>query len=98
MRDALTLTMVADAFKISKDWFYRHRRRLEREHGFPLPMPGFKEPRWDPRALELWQDEQLRKAGLLPPMGADPAQPPLPGVDWADVLDRRAEAVAAAAE
>lgn len=36
------------------DWFYRNRRRLEAEHGFPKPLPGLGELWYDPEAIEAW--------------------------------------------
>lgn len=101
MRDALTLDQVAARFQVSKDWWFRHWRNLRKEHGFPSPMPGFKTLRWDPRAIELWQDDQLRAAGILPPApAAAPAEPEggvLGDANWPEILDRRAAAIAAAA-
>lgn len=36
----LTPPEVAARLRRSTGWFYRHRRRLQREHGFPPPAPG----------------------------------------------------------
>lgn len=94
MRDLLTYPEVAAALKVTREWFYRNHRRLVRQHGFPAPMPGMGN-RWDPRAIELWQDGDLARQKLLPAAPAPPAAPPEEDGDaWAGILDRRAEALA----
>ena len=45
-------------------WFYRHRKRLEIDHGFPREVSGCSR-RWDPRGIDLWLDQQI-PAGLQP--------------------------------
>lgn len=56
MRTALTAYQVAAALQISARSFAARRKRLEEEHGFPRPLPGLGLPRWDPAALEDWQN------------------------------------------
>jgi hypothetical protein len=62
MRQALTAAEVALHLRRSLPWFHRHRPALE-ARGFPPPMDGCG-LRWDPRAIERWQDS------LLPPAPA----------------------------
>lgn len=47
-------------FNRSRDWFYRHRRILEDERGFPKRG----ETGWDPVAIARWQ---ARRRGAAPP-------------------------------
>jgi hypothetical protein len=72
VRALLTLDELAAALKVKREFLHKEWRRLHREHGFPMPMPGL-ERRWDPRAIELWQDNDLRRQGLLPALAADAA-------------------------
>lgn len=53
---SMTLNEVAEkVFRTAPDWFYRNRRRLEDEHGFPRPLPGRGKPMlYDPLAIEAW--------------------------------------------
>jgi hypothetical protein len=60
-RDLLNIAQVAKIIRHSPEWFSRHRKRLEEEHGFPKSVAGMGK-RWDPRAIEIWQDWQLPPA------------------------------------
>jgi hypothetical protein len=44
---------------LSLDRFYRIRTKLEKL-GFPRPLPGFGEHRYDPLAVDLWFTAQMR--------------------------------------
>ncbi|WP_022729748.1 helix-turn-helix transcriptional regulator [Fodinicurvata sediminis] len=57
LRRLLTTPEVCRLLNVTPDWFYRNRLRLQREQGFPTPLPGLgRDMRWDPRALEDWLD------------------------------------------
>jgi predicted DNA-binding transcriptional regulator AlpA len=89
IRRYLSLGEIAAAMGVSRDWLYRHVRRLERDHGFPSSVPGLPNRR-DPAAIEAWQN---RAQGT--PVPADPSAT---GDDelsrWTVELDRRAAATA----
>ena len=60
-RSLLNHPQVAKRLGHSSDWFYRHRDRLIRDHGFPSSVDGcFR--RWDPAAIDAWLDAQLPAA------------------------------------
>jgi hypothetical protein len=78
-----TAAEVADWLRHPVEWFYRHRTRLERDKGFPQPIPSTGQPRWRGRILNAWAEtppDTKTKAARRPPGGAD-------------VLDLRTEAV-----
>jgi predicted DNA-binding transcriptional regulator AlpA len=58
MRTLVTAAQVAKALGYTYGWFASHRARLEAEHNFPRPVDGCG-LRWDPRAIEAWQDARL---------------------------------------
>lgn len=88
----LTLAQVAKRFGKSRIWMYRHMRDLAANHGFPPPIPGFGRV-WDPRAIEAWLEAQRAPK---PPIAAAPdAAAVAPELDWAEILDQRAAALAA---
>ena len=68
-------------FNRSRDWFYRHRRMLEDERGFPKRG----EFGWDPVAIARWQGHARDDS----PPAHDTAE------YWADRLEANAAAVAA---
>lgn len=79
----LTLGEIADAMGVSRAWLYNNHARLEREHGFPGPAPGFGARR-DATAVEAWQRRTM-PAELQPKSGQ------LDVAEWREELDRRAE-------
>lgn len=87
--DSLTARQVAAFLGHSRDWFYRNRARLEREQGFPKPVPGIN--RWDPGALVAWR---LAQQGI-PLQAAGELGRRLTEREWAEELDRNAAAIAA---
>ena len=73
----------------SRDWLYRHRRRLEDKEGLPKPiLPGGR-MRWHRASIDAWlarhhpQAQPLRAAN-------DDAAPVIPAGDgeWTDYLAR----------
>lgn len=65
-RTLLSVAETAARFARSSEWFRRHRRRLERDTGFPPPvLPGL----WDPVAIDRWLDSRM-------PAHLHPAHPP----------------------
>jgi predicted DNA-binding transcriptional regulator AlpA len=64
----LARPQVVERLNVTEDWFYRHRRDLEAE-GFPKSLPGFKQGRWCPQAVEAW---------IARHSGAPAAQEPAP--------------------
>lgn len=58
MPDALTLTLAETAALLGKstDWLYRHRAELERDHGFPPPVPLLRV--WERAAVVRWLELQ----------------------------------------
>ncbi len=93
-RALLNMAEVARKLGRSVEWFYRNRRRLEREHGFPASIAGLGK-RWDPAAIDAWLDRQmapeLRRARAAP--GSADGEP---GeiIDWEHELGRRARRIA----
>ena len=85
----LTGADVADLLRVSKAWFRSHRAELQRDHGFPLTVPGLRD-RYDPLAIEAWFARQ--RDGAAPPADAEP-----PPSDWDALLDARALGQAAPA-
>ncbi len=47
---------VADLLDHPIAWFYRHKRRLIENHGFPGPIITNK---WDPVAIDRWLDNKM---------------------------------------
>jgi len=48
-------TEIAARLRVSADWWTKNHGRLEREEGFPAPLPGFKRPlRWSGSQVEAW--------------------------------------------
>lgn len=69
----LTLAEVAALLGKSTDWLYRHRSELERDHGFPPPIPLLRV--WERAAVVRWLELQ-RPPHLRPdPLGGRPAGP-----------------------
>lgn len=97
MRKLLTLDEVAAQLGVSREWLYRNKRRLEKQHGFPGEFPGVPR-RYDPLAITLWQNAQLPAALRDAPGAPAPAAPiepePAAAADWENVLDARAAAIA----
>ena len=64
----LTLPEVATRLRRRSSWFYRNRKRLEDEEGFPPPVRGLRSV-WDAAAIDAWLDGQLagRSDGTAPP-------------------------------
>lgn len=60
IRRYLSSRETADKLGVSLDWFYRNRASLE-ALGFPKPARGFKQHRFDPLAIEAWQNDTLRE-------------------------------------
>ena len=58
MRDLLKTAEVADRLGHHVEWFYKNRRRLEQDYGFPPPVRGMRH-RWDPAAIDAWLDRQF---------------------------------------
>lgn len=58
-RPALTRAQVAAELGETLDWFYRNRKRLERDHGFPPALPGTNGRKWDLKAINAWKDAQM---------------------------------------
>lgn len=75
------------------DWFYRRKKGLIADHGFPPPVPGCGN-RWDPAALDRWLDAQDPRA---PKPAAAPAAPAAANdeTDWTAILAARGQAIAA---
>lgn len=86
MRAYLTLRQVAGRLGKTPAWMYRHVKRLQAAHGFPLrdnAMGGF-----DPRAITDWQN---RRAGFAPPLTTTIDMPAIEDLaQWGAELDRRA--------
>lgn len=55
--ELLDLDALARRLRVSKDWWFRHRRALE-GLGFPAPVKGIPN-HWDPVAIRAWLDSQL---------------------------------------
>ena len=96
MRKLLSHREVAEAMGVSSDWLYRHKRILE-TRGFPRPVPVI--GRYDPLAIQRWQDAQIG----TPVAPVPPASPPVaaaapettrPDDDFDAELDARAAAIA----
>ena len=45
--------------KIEVEWWYRHSARFIGELGFPARLPGFRRPRYDEKAVDLWLDSHI---------------------------------------
>ncbi len=60
-RRLLTYDDLAKIFGISKDWVIRNHKKLTEEHGFPAPLAGFPQARWDNVAVDAWFDAQMPK-------------------------------------
>ena len=50
---------MAQLLGVSSDWLCRHQGALIQDFGFPPPLAGFAQKRWDPQALRLWLDRQI---------------------------------------
>lgn len=96
MRRLLTLAEVAERLGASVEWLYRHRKRLATEQGFPAPALGRgMQQRWDPRALELWQDARLKTTNpTLAPTSAPATTEPEDLQVWRELLSERSDAIA----
>ena len=75
-------------------WFYKHRKRLERNEGFPGPVPGMGY-RWDEAAIDAWLDRHLPEgrtcAHVVSDRGvADPGE-----TDWDAIAAARIPAIIA---
>lgn len=80
--ELITRRQVAAMLNKSYDWFLRHRKSLEADHGFPATVPGIPN-RWDPLAIRAWIARG--RAELEAPTPA-----PNDGRDWGAELDKRA--------
>jgi predicted DNA-binding transcriptional regulator AlpA len=60
-RTLLNIAQVAADLGKSATWFFRHRKALEEQHGFPPPLlaGGKCSMRWDPEAIKLWKDRGI---------------------------------------
>jgi hypothetical protein len=102
MRPLLTLEDIAERMQVEPDWLRSRLGTLCTRHGFPraLPLPGIR--RWDPFALEIWENSMLAARGAA--SAADVAvaiAPPASAVAPEEedgltsaVLDERARAIA----
>lgn len=76
-----TRFMVTEQLGQTMQWWYRNGRRLQEQHGFPAPLPGFGMRKWDPRLVEAWK---LARTPLeLRQPAPDPAGPAARGVGGA---------------
>ena len=69
MRNFLTAAQVANGFGRSLTWFYAQRAALE-ARGFPAPVDGCG-LRWDPAAIQDWQDAQRPARAASPDQMAE---------------------------
>lgn len=91
-RTPLDVAGAARALGRTPAWFRRHRAELERQHGFPKPLPGLG-LRWDPKAIELWKDR------FIPPeLRGEPVLSISINDNWQAELDSRAAALAGASK
>ena len=74
------------------EWFYRNRRRLEREDGFPPPISSIGHPLWQGRVLLDWA---CRHTFTQRPAANDDAEPARPEPLWESVVGRRLAGMAA---
>ena len=88
----LTEAEIAAIFGRDRAWFYRHRKALERDQGFPAPVIA---KLWDPLAILAWrlsrlspEQRALLGAPLATPMTAH--APEEAAADWASRLDQAA--------
>ena len=60
MVDRTLITAAVVAAKLGRPavWFYRNRKMLESERGFPTKVSGCGN-RWDPAAIDRWLDSQM---------------------------------------
>ena len=64
------------------DWFYRHRKRLESDHGFPPPLGGIGELLYDPDKVQAWRQGRIDARGTrLVPRTATPQPDDTAGED-----------------
>lgn len=82
----VSLPQVAERMGKKYAWMQRHAVRLQRDHNFPRPIPGFGHV-WDPVAIEEWLIAQRR-----PQPTADSPAPVDEEPNWDAVLDARAAA------
>lgn len=65
----ITTRQVADLIGLSANTFLRHRERLERDEGFPEPMPTSRHPlRWRRDQVEAWVSQvgRPRAQSMMP--------------------------------
>jgi IS30 family transposase len=74
---------IAAYLQKAPSWASRNLRRLQRDHGFPSAVPGIPH-RYNPDQVRAWAEG--RGAAIVAPAAVP--------VDWANELDRRAEAMA----
>lgn len=72
----------------STDWFYRNRRSLEAEHGFPKPLPGLG---------YAWSKVEVRR-WLHRPAEVETSGGPLPKIEFEDLSDELARRAAELAD
>jgi hypothetical protein len=95
----LTRGDVAAWLRHPEAWLRKHKARLERQHGFPAPLPIPGAPRWDPVALRLWAatiqglapDRHPREGGDLTPPLDDAAIDAMLGDRFAAIADGMSE-------
>ena len=76
MTRCLRQHQVAAKLAVSIDWFYRNKKRLIAEEGFPAPVPGLGQV-WLEEAVDTWLT--ARAAGAAPK--SIPFHPVLAGAD-----------------